>query len=158
MNEVSNDAPGSRSRGPLIIAFLVGGALLLGLGMFADRVRSAPERTLPQLSILAPAAADTLAAGAPLTVQFHTDAPLELGPMGWAARDLHPHILLDGVEHMAAAADITALADSNTYRWALPVPQPGPHTLLLTWAGSHHGIVGDTIGQTRLFFVTEPAP
>jgi hypothetical protein len=136
-------------RAPIIIGFLAAGALLLGLGMFADRMRSAPEPALPELTLLAPRAGDTVSA--PLAVRFHTPAPLALTSMGWTAGDLHPHILLDGRELMAAAADIESQPDG--FRWRLPTLPPGDHTLLLAWAGMHHGTLGDTVGRTIRFHV-----
>ena len=145
MMEPDQQSQPTRSRAPLILGFLLAGGLLLGLGLFADRVRRAPDRGLPELTLLTPAAEDTLAAG-PLELRFRSGAPLELGSMGWVADDLHPHVLLDGVEYMAGPADI--MADGDAYRWSLPALEPGTHTLLLAWAGSHHGTLSDTVGQT----------
>ncbi|HSJ15072.1 MAG TPA: hypothetical protein VK939_11695 [Longimicrobiales bacterium] len=136
-------------RAPVVIGFLLAGGLLLGLGLFADRIRGGPERGLPDLLLVAPARGDTVSGE--LYVRFQTSAPLALGRMGWAAGDLHPHLLLDGRELMAAAADIEPTPDG--FIWRLPTPEPGEHTLLLTWAGTHHGTLGDTVGRTIRFHV-----
>lgn len=146
---MSEDTRASAVRAPLIIGFLLGGGLLLALGLCADRLRRAPDDTgLPALTLIAPAVGDTVDAG-PVGVRFQSGEPLRLGSMGWVAGDLHPHILLDGREFMAAAADIREMADG--YEWRLPAVAPGAHTLLLAWAASHHGTVGDTAGRTIRF-------
>lgn len=136
-------------RAPLIVGFLLAGGALLALGLFADRLRRAPDDTgVPTLTLLAPAPGDTVDAG-PVRVLFQSGDPLRLGSMGWVAGDLHPHLLLDGRELMAAPADIRETPDG--YRWTLPAVAPGAHTLLLAWAASHHGTVSDTAGRTIRF-------
>jgi hypothetical protein len=146
---MTEDTRTSGVRAPLIIGFLLAGGALLALGLFADRLRRAPDDArLPALTLVAPAPDDTVDAG-PVRVHFQSSEPLRLGSMGWVAGDLHPHILLDGRELMAAAADIRETPDG--YEWLLPAVAPGPHTLLLAWAASHHGTVGDTAGRTIRF-------
>jgi hypothetical protein len=146
MNE---DTRASAVRAPLIIGFLLAGGALLALGLFADRLRRAPDDAgLPALTLITPAAEDTVAGG-PVRVLFQSGEPLRLGSMGWVADDLHPHILLDGRELMAGASDIRETPDG--YEWLLPAVAPGAHTLLLAWAASHHGTVGDTAGRSIRF-------
>lgn len=133
----------------LITGFLAAGAALLGLGMCTSALQKDRNDVTPELTLVAPAAGDTVADS--LVIRFRTSAPLALGEHGWAADDLHPHVLLDGVEHMAASRDIRA--DGNDFLWRLPTPAPGEHAILLTWAGMHHGTVGDTVGRTIRFVV-----
>lgn len=127
---------------------MLAGALLIALALLANRLRRDPAGALPSLQVLSPSAGDTVAAGA-VVVHFRTGVPIRLGAQGWSAGDLHPHALLDGRELMAAAEDIRPTA--GAYRWTLPAVAPGPHTLLLTWAGPGHVTLGDTTGRTLRF-------
>lgn len=139
------------NRAPLVLGFLFAGAALLGLGMCTRGLQQRAPQSAPELTLIAPVARDTVSDS--LVVRFRTAAPLALTRHGWAAGDLHPHILLDGTEHMAAAADIRVEGDS--FAWRLPAPGPGDHSLLLTWAGMSHGTVGDTTGR-RVHFHFRP--
>jgi hypothetical protein len=123
-----------RNRTPAIIGFLFAGALILAAGFLASRGTRSEPGAVPPLRIVAPAA-DTVAN--PVVLEFSTPAPLTLTAAGWTARDMHLHLMLDGVEIMPAAADITAT--DSTFLWRLPPLEPGRHTLFLTWAGRHHG-------------------
>lgn len=142
----------ARGRAPLILGFLFAGAALLGMGMCTSAIQQRSPRgdvAVPDLMLLAPAPAGIVTDS--LVVRFRTTAPLRLTPHGWAADDLHPHILLDGTEYMAGPGDIRTGDEAGVFSWRLPLPAPGEHTLLLTWAGMHHGTVGDTTGRTIRF-------
>lgn len=139
-----------KNRTPAIIGFLVAGALILTFGFLAGLRNGSDDMDgVPALRVQAPAPGDTVEN--PVRVLFTTPAPLELGPMGWAASDLHLHIMVDGTEHMPAAGDIES-AD-GTFTWTLPPLDPGDRTFHLTWAGRHHGNlrgVTDTVTVTVL--------
>lgn len=124
------------NRTPAIIGFLIAGAIILALGFLAGQGGGADDLDgVPELSIRSPQPGDTLTN--PVTVEFVTPAPLELGPAGWVARDMHLHIMVDDVELMPAAADIQPAGAG--FVWTLPQLEPGTHRLYLTWAGRHHG-------------------
>jgi hypothetical protein len=126
-------APGA-ARTPAIAGFLIAGTAVLLIGFLVGE-RDSPDNAPPSLQILQPRAGDVV--HNPVTVRFRTPADLRLSRGGWAARDLHLHLLLDGRELMPAAADIVA-ADT-TFAWTLPPLPPGSHRVYLTWAGRHHG-------------------
>lgn len=129
------EAPPSRT--PAIIGFLIAGAAILGASFLVSTLdRDRDGDNVPPISIVAPASGDSIAD--PPAILFATPAPLELHPgMGWMARDLHLHAMVDGREYMPAAADIAAR--DSLWTWTLPPLGPGTHTLYLTWAGRHHG-------------------
>lgn len=125
-----------KNRTPAIVGFLAAGALILAFGFMAGRGDGADGMDgVPALRVATPASGDTVRN--PVRVTFSTPAPLDLGPMGWAASDLHLHIMIDGVEFMPAAADIET--GSGTFTWTLPTLEAGDRTFYLTWAGRHHG-------------------
>lgn len=148
MNDTPVSAP--RSRAPLILGFLLAGGALLGLGLCTRRVQQLPTAAAaaPPIELLAPRAGDTVRGE--LVLRFRTSAPLALSGHGWMAGDLHPHAILDGRELMAGAGDISARAD--TFSWRLPLPGLGEHTLLLGWASRSHAMAADTAHQTVRFF------
>jgi hypothetical protein len=117
-------------------AFILAGAVIIGFGT-VDRLRQPPPPDdVPPLRILEPASGDSL--NAPLVVRFSTPAGLRLDPrLGWAAGDLHLHLILDGTEIMPAAGDITDHGD-GTFAWRVAAARPGPVRLHLTWAGPDH--------------------
>lgn len=123
------------NRTPAIIGFLVAGALILIAGYCVGRRVDSAGAGMPPLRVLAPAHGDTVRN--PVALEFATPARLEPGAAGWMADDMHLHLIVDDVELMPAAADITA-ADSS-FVWRLPPLEPGSHRLHLTWAGRHHG-------------------
>lgn len=88
-----------------------------------------------ELSILRPA--DGAEVTGPVELVFQTDAPLELGPRGWMADDLHLHASLDERDLMPAAADIEPVG-TGRFRWLLPAPGPGAHVLRLYWSDLSH--------------------
>jgi hypothetical protein len=123
------------NRTPAIIGFLVAGALILIAGFLAGLRDDSGNSGVPPLSVLAPADGDSVRN--PVALEFVTPAALRSGIDGWTADDLHLHLMVDDVELMPAAADITP-ADS-AFVWRLPPLDPGSHRLYLTWAGRHHG-------------------
>lgn len=121
---------------PLVIGgFLAAGLIILALGFLARTPGGAREDRVPAIVVLDPATGDTVRGT--VTVRFRTTDELSLGTQGWTAGELHLHAMVDGVELMPAAADISG-ADS-TFAWRLPPLPPGDRTLYLTWAGRHHG-------------------
>lgn len=135
----------SEARSVAIVGFLAAGALILGLG-FCLGGREPSAGTIAPLRIQAPATGDTVAN--PVVITFATPAALQLdATMGWSADEMHLHAMVDSVEVMPAAADITPLADT-LFAWRLPVLPRGQSRIHLTWAGRHHGNlagVSDTI-------------
>jgi len=132
-----------RSRTPVIIGFLLAGAAILGASFLASVLRRSTPDSLPPLEIIAPVDGDSTSN--PVTLTFRTPAPLHLDDaMGWSADDLHIHAIVDGVEIMPAAADISAHGDS-TFDWRLPPIEPGSRRIYLTWAARNHGnLAADT--------------
>ncbi|CAN5784526.1 hypothetical protein BH23GEM10_BH23GEM10_04070 [soil metagenome] len=124
------------NRTPAIVGFLIAGAIILALGFMVGRSDGANDLDgVPELSIRSPQPGDTLAN--PVAVEFVTPAPLELGPAGWVARDMHLHIMVDDTELMPAAADIRPAGAG--FIWTLPPLETGDRRVYLTWAGRHHG-------------------
>lgn len=113
------------------------GAAILGASFLASTLDGTGDGAdVPPIGIVQPASGDSIEDSPALV--FHTTAPLELNPdMGWMARDLHLHAMVDDREIMPAAADI-AVRDS-LWTWRLPVLGPGTHRIHLTWAARHHG-------------------
>ncbi|MGH7481074.1 MAG: hypothetical protein ACRELV_02890 [Longimicrobiales bacterium] len=126
-----------------VVALLVGGAVILGLGYWAGKRQAGDARFGPQppaaLTMIRPAAGDTLPAG-PTMLRFATSAPLELTPRGWMAGSYHLHAYVDGVEHMPGAADIRAL-DDGRFVWTLSL-ESGLRRLRLAWASGTHRALG----------------
>lgn len=72
-----------------------------------------------------------------LFVVFRSEADLRPKPGGWGTDSLHLHLSLNGTELMPAAGDIERLPD-DLFRWTLPRPEAGVHTLRLFWSGPDH--------------------
>lgn len=119
----------------LLTSLLFAAAALLAIAYAAQVLSRTRSDDVPALVVLSPRPGDVLHDS--IVVRFRTDAPLELTPHGWAAGDLHPHVLIDRTEYMAAAADIRSLGGGE-YSWHLPGTSVGEHTLQLGWAGSDH--------------------
>jgi hypothetical protein len=128
------------SRKAAIIGFLIAGAVLLGLSLFAQRIRTAPAASVPVMEALT----DSAPAGLPLQLRIVTPAHLSIGSMGWAAEGLHPHVLVDTTSIMAAPSDLRHVA-ADTFLWTLPALPAGTHILQLYWADMGHRAVGDSV-------------
>ncbi|HET6762072.1 MAG TPA: hypothetical protein VFH27_00335 [Longimicrobiaceae bacterium] len=115
----------------LVLAAVFGVQMLLGGP--AD-TGTAPPAAVAPLSIVEPA--DGVSSSSPLSIVIGTAAPLQMGPMGWAADGRHLHLRADSAELMAGNADI-APAGPGHYRWSVPLP-PGEHTLRVYWSGADH--------------------
>lgn len=134
------------NRTPAIIGFLVAGALILAVGFVAGMRDGSSDGGVPALTVLGPADGDTVTN--PVTLEFTTPAPLRLGTAGWTAGDMHLHLMVGDVEHMPAAADITA--GDTSFAWRLPSLPAGTHRVYLTWAGRHHGNLQGTTDTLHL--------
>lgn len=143
-------AAGARPMMPVIVAFLVGGALLLALGLWVNGRKNEPRSGPAALHIVAPAAGAEVTR--PLEVLFQTDAPLALAPMGWNAAGYHLHAMVDGAERMPGAADVTALG-SGRFRWTVTGVAPGDHQLQLVWARPDHRSIPEGASGVRSFRV-----
>jgi hypothetical protein len=132
-----------RARTGVIIGFLIAGAALIGISIFAQSIRKGAETVVPPRVILT----DTIDANARDSVRFVTPARLSLGSMGWAADGLHPHLRLDSVDLMAGASDIARIA-GDTFVWVLPPQSTGVHSVTLFWADMSHRPVGDSVHGT----------
>lgn len=121
----------------IAVGYAIAGAVVLGLGFWVagrDPISpGAPE--VWSLVIYNPESGAVV--DHPLTLMIETRAPLELGAQGWVAGRLHPHVLVNGVELMPAAADIEALGDGR-YRWRLPTVSRGTHQVQVVWSGPDH--------------------
>lgn len=138
---MTNTARPRTSNTTAIAGFLIAGTVLLGLGFFARSPRDAIAVSVPAIRIIQPAHGDEV--DNPVTVTFTTTSALELTRSGWSARDMHLHLMVDDLELMPAAADITIVGDS-TFAWRLPHLEAGSRRIYLTWAGRHHGnLTGD---------------
>ena len=131
------ETPDPRTR--LILGFLIGGAILVGVSMFASGTRGSEDVTVPARDIIT---RDTAVAN-PVRLVFRTDPPLALTPMGWMAGDMHLHVLVDSVPLMAGAQDIEALPGGG-FAWTLPPIAPGTHNIRLFWSDERHAPLGDT--------------
>jgi hypothetical protein len=78
-----------------------------------------------------------------LFVVFRSEDELRPRPGGWGTDSLHLHLSLNGTELMPAQGDIERLPD-GLFRWTLPRPEPGVHTLRLFWSGPDHRPIGGT--------------
>lgn len=131
---------------PVVITFLIGGALILTLGFWAgSRERGPAKEIVPQLTLIEPT--DGAVVGQPLELLFEAPARLGMGPGGWGTRRLHLHALVDGVEIMPAATDIQAVGE-NRYRWVLSNISPGRHEIRLQWAGLDHRPISEGASET----------
>ncbi len=134
-----NDAQ-TRSRKAAIIGFLIAGAALLGLSMFAQSHRTAATVDVPRRDVVDV----VLAPDGSVVLRFRTPAPLALTSMGWVAGNLHLHALVDSVTRMAGAADLAHVA-ADTFQWTLPPLDAGAHEVSLFWADMDHRDIGDSI-------------
>jgi hypothetical protein len=118
---------------PVFIGVALTVALLIGIGVLAERRRNAAPLAQP-IDLVAPL--DGHAVDSPLAIRFTTIEPLALHPTGWGTSRLHLHARVSGVEHMPAAQDLTLLG--SVFTWTLPAVPRGTHTVQLGWADLHH--------------------
>ena len=128
-----------RPRTGIILGFLFGGGLLIGLSMFASWRKGIEPQTVPATTIVT---RDTTVAN-PVRLVFTSSVPLELMDMGWMAGGRHLHVILDSTDIMAGAADMMHVA-ADTFAWTLPPVPPGTHLVRLFWSDARHLPVGDT--------------
>ena len=129
----------SGPRTPLILGFLIGGAVLIGLSMFANGKRGSAPAAVPHREIIVP---DTAVMN-PVVLRFRTPADLQLTHMGWMADDMHLHVVTDSVDLMPGAEDLTPMA-GDTFAWRLPPMSAGEHYIRLFWSDERHVPRGDT--------------
>ncbi len=123
----------------VIIAFLLGGFLLVLVSMLAQKLQNAPPRTIPAFQF----ASDNPPVTNPITVRFVTSASLTLSDQGWTAGDLHPHVLVDANMVMPVGSDIAPIS-RDTFSLRLPHLTPGTHAVRIFWADGSHRPLGDT--------------
>jgi hypothetical protein len=136
----SSYTPPERPRTGVILAFLAGGALIVGLSMFSQYARTKPQRSAPAIQILEPGPvrqSDTV------FVRFVTTARLMFHDNAWMAGDLHPHMQLADETRMAAAPDIVHIA-ADTFAWKITGLPPGTHNVTIFWADMGHIAAGDS--------------
>jgi hypothetical protein len=119
---------------PVIIGIGLTIILLVVLGNIAQQRRQQQAAAAPVLRVLQPRPG--VSVDSPLVIQFTTTAPLALHPTGWGAGNLHLHALVNGVEYMPAAAEITRR--DSLYHWTLPAVARGRLELFLGWADQRH--------------------
>ena len=133
---------------PVIIGMGLTIVLLIVLGYIAQQRRQQQSVAAPVLRVLYPAPGASV--DSPLVIQFATTAPLALQPTGWGAGNLHLHAMVNGVEYMPAAAEITR--GDSAYHWTIAPVARAPIELYLGWADQRHRALGagasDTITAT----------
>lgn len=120
---------------------LVGGAMIVAaIVLFVvggeEDDGSAAQAAGPVLELVQPSHGSELRTER-LMVVFRSDLPLAPMAGGWGVDSLHLHLNLDGTELMPAPGDIERLPN-GVFRWSLPRPGPGVHTLRLLWSGPDH--------------------
>ena len=128
-----------KPRTGLILGFLLGGAALIGVSLFANRMRGIEPPPAPAREIIT---RDTTVSN-PVELFFRSAAPLELTHTGWMADDMHLHVIVDSVDIMAGAQDIRHVGE-DTFAWKLPAVPPGMHEIRLFWSDARHAPYGDT--------------
>ena len=135
--------PRDRPRTGIILGFLLGGAFLIGLSMFANGRRGIEAKPVPAREIIT---RDTTVAN-PVRLVFVTPAALTFTHMGWMADDMHLHVIVDSVDIMAGEREIQPIA-GDTFAWTLPPVAAGTHRIRLFWSDARHAPVGDTTVAT----------
>lgn len=131
VKNVRNEPP---ARKGVITAFLVGGAVILGVSIFAQSNRDKPAPSALPLTLIT---TDTTLSASDAVIKFVTPADLMLHPDGWMAGSMHPHLRVGEVVSMAGPQDIVHVA-GDTFAWKLASPQPGQHDIELFWADMTH--------------------
>jgi hypothetical protein len=140
-NDAQQQHTGSeRPRTGVILAFLIGGGVIIGLSIFSQYARTRPPVAVPGLRILHH---DTARAGDTTYVRFVTPAHLMLHNNAWMAGELHPHLQLGNETRMAGSRDIVHVA-ADTFAWKITSLRPGTHDIALFWADMAHVTAGDS--------------
>lgn len=116
-------------------AMIVFAVVLLFVGGPSDGDLGAASDA-PGLEMLQPAHSATIRTER-LVVVFGVEGDFGPIPGGWGTEVLHLHLALNGIELMPGPQDIERVSP-GVYRWTLPRPDPGLHTLRLVWAGPDH--------------------
>lgn len=123
----------------LIVAFILGGALILGFGFWSGGrergSKGAADAAPPGIVLIEPGAGAVHRGAVPLL--FETTQSLRLTPAGWGAGDAHLHAMVDGVELMAGRGDLEEVGPRR-YQWTLRRLEPGSHEIRLFWSGADH--------------------
>jgi hypothetical protein len=137
MSDTTEDA---RSQRGVIIAFVVGAMILLGVSFISNMVQHQKPRVVPAIRIVN---ATSNAVSNPVVVAFVTSAKLQSDAAGWHADDLHPHALVDSAVIMPMGHDIRFVG-GDTFHLVLPALSPGSHVVRMFWADAAHLGVGDS--------------
>ncbi len=87
-----------------------------------------------------------------LLLVFRVEGEFGPRPGGWGNESMHLHLALDDAELMPGPPDIERLP-SGLFRWTLPRPAPGLHTVRLFWSGPDHRPIpgtGSRVAQIRV--------
>lgn len=140
-----------------VLGLVGGGMILLAIvlmfiGGEQDGASAIPVAT-PALDLVQPRHGVTLRTDN-LVVVFRVDGELRQLPGGWGTDSLHLHLNLDGTEVMPTAMDIERVS-GDLFRWTLPRPEAGLHTVQLVWSGSDHRPVPGSGSRTVQIKVEE---
>lgn len=130
-------------------AMVVAALWLLLFGGPGDQVTESAAEP-PMLSILSPAAGDTVFA--PLPIHFASDRTLAPHSDGWGADGFHVHAEIAGREVMPGPADIRRLGEGR-YEWVVPGIPSGTVELRLVWSDERHGRVAANATKGVSIFV-----
>lgn len=144
MNDSGQQPPSPAPNRAVIIAFLVGGFLLVTVSMLAQKFRTGAGGKTPGIQVVD---GDSISVTNPASIRFVTNANLAAGPNGWAAGKLHPHALVDSVVLMPAGNEITRLP-GDTFSLTLPRLDPGTHQVRIFWADASHQPTGKSAQVT----------
>ena len=123
----------------LIIAFLIGGFVLVGISIFANSVQNAPAAVAPRVTMIG---GSSQSAANPAVLRFTTEPRLEVVNSVWAAGNMHPHVLVDGAMTMPMGDDITLVGDTALLH--MRQLAQGTHSVSLFWADAGHLPIGDS--------------
>jgi hypothetical protein len=146
------EVPARASVVPQIVGILIAGLVVLAIGLWLGRRPVGPAEGLLQIELVRPSAGDTVVGNA--RIEFRTKARLTKAPEGWRAGRLHLHALVDGVELMPGAADITRIGD-GAFVWQLPQLRAGEHEIALRWSAPDHRPVDEGATDIVPFVVSE---
>jgi hypothetical protein len=132
--------PGGLGQRAAVIAFMLGGVLILALGFWLG-TRPRPPAA-PQLTLVEPAPGALV--DQPVQLVFDVDrARIRIGPGGWGYGTMHLHVMIDDFEVMPGPDDIEYVGSPSRYRWTLPATRPGERTLRLIWSDLQHQPVAE---------------
>jgi hypothetical protein len=118
-----------------VIAFALGGVLILALGLWLGSRTPAPA--IPQLTLVEPSAGAVLSQPVELIFDVH-NARIRIGPGGWGYGTMHVHAYVGSLEIMPGPDDIEFIASPSRYRWTLPALAPGEHEVRIGWSDLYH--------------------